>query len=48
MATKEDIIAYVAQMMAISPYKASELTGLANDAVAEVLDPEHIIDQSPN
>jgi hypothetical protein len=48
MAANEDVLAYVARMMGISRAKASELTGLANDAVAEVLDPEHIIDQSPD
>jgi hypothetical protein len=47
MEAKEDVLAYVARMMEISRVKASELTGLANDAVAEVLDPEHIVDQSP-
>jgi hypothetical protein len=47
MAANEDVLAYVARMMDISRAKASELTGLANDAVAEVLDPEHNIDQSP-
>src|ERR1700712_1572647 len=48
MEAKEDVLAYVARMMVISRAKAGELTGLANDAVAEVLDPEHIIDQSPD
>ncbi|HEY4198256.1 MAG TPA: hypothetical protein VGM63_22100 [Mucilaginibacter sp.] len=48
MAANEDVLAYVARMMGISRAKASELTWLANDAVAEVLDPEHIIDQSPD
>jgi hypothetical protein len=43
-ANEDDVLAYVARMMGISRVKASELTGLANDAVAEVLDPEHIID----
>jgi len=47
MAANVDVLAYVGRMMGISRIKASELTGLANDAVAEVLDPEHIIDQSP-
>jgi ethanolamine ammonia-lyase large subunit len=47
-ANEDDVLAYVARMMGISRVKASELTGLANDAVAEVLDPEHIIDQSPD
>jgi hypothetical protein len=46
--TKEDVLAYVARLMEINREKASELTGLANDAVAEVLDPEHINDQSPD
>jgi hypothetical protein len=48
MTANEDVLAYVARMMGISRAKTSELTGLANDAVAEVLDPEHIIDQSPD
>jgi hypothetical protein len=48
MEAKKDVLAYVARMMDISRGKASELTGLANDAVEEVLDPEHIIDQSPD
>jgi hypothetical protein len=48
METKEDVLAYVARLMEINREKASELTGLANDAVAEVLDPEHINDQSPD
>jgi hypothetical protein len=48
MAANEDVLGYVARMMGISRAKASDLTGLANDAVAEVLDPEHIIDQSPD
>jgi hypothetical protein len=48
MEAKEDVLSYVARMMDISRAKASELTGLANDAVEEVLDPEHIIDQSPD
>lgn len=47
MAANVDVLAYVGRMMGISRIKASELTGLANDAVAEVLDPEHIIDKSP-
>ncbi|MGF7036871.1 hypothetical protein [Mucilaginibacter lappiensis] len=47
MAANVDVLAYVGRMMGISRIKASELTGLANDAFAEVLDPEHIIDQSP-
>jgi hypothetical protein len=46
IATNEDVLAYVARMMGISRAKTSELTGLANDAIAEVLDPEHINDQS--
>jgi hypothetical protein len=48
METKEDVLAYVARLMEINRDKAIELTGLANDAVAEVLDPEHINDQSPD
>jgi hypothetical protein len=48
METKEDVLAYVGRLMEINREKASELTGLANDAVAEVLDPEHINDQSPD
>jgi hypothetical protein len=48
MATNEDVLAYVARMMGISRAMASELTALANDAVAEVLDSEHINDQSPD
>jgi hypothetical protein len=48
METKEDVLAYVARLMEINREKARELTGLANDAVAEVLDPEHINDQSPD
>jgi hypothetical protein len=47
MEKNENVLAYVARLMGISRAKASELTGLANDAVAEVLDPEHINDQSP-
>lgn len=47
MERKEDVLAYVARMMNISRAKAGELTGLANDAVEEVLDPEHIEDESP-
>jgi len=47
MEAKEDVLSYVARMMEISGAKASELTGMANDAVAEVLDTEHIVDQSP-
>lgn len=43
----EDVLSYVARQMNISREKASELTGLANDAVAEVLDTEHPIDHSP-
>jgi hypothetical protein len=43
----EDVLNYVARQMQISREKASELTGLANDAVAEVLDSEHIQDHSP-
>jgi hypothetical protein len=48
MATHEDLLAYVGRLMGISRAQASELTGLANDAVSEVLDSEHIIDQSPD
>jgi hypothetical protein len=48
MATKEDVLPFIARMMGISLANASELTGLANDAVDEVLDPEHITDQSPD
>jgi len=48
MEAKKDVLAYVARMMDMSRGKAGELTGLANDAVEEVLDPEHIIDQSPD
>jgi hypothetical protein len=47
MATHEDELAFVARMMGTSRAKASELTGLANDAVDEVLDPEHLKDESP-
>src|SRR4051794_26243996 len=47
MEAKDDVLAYVARMMGVSRAKAGELTGLANDAVAEVLDPEHIQDESP-
>jgi len=43
----EDKLTYVARQLRISREKASELTGLANDAVEEVLDPEHIQDHSP-
>jgi hypothetical protein len=43
----EDVLSYVARQMNISREKASELTGLANDAVAEVLDTEHPQDSSP-
>jgi len=43
----DDALGYVAKMMNISRTKASELTGLANDAVEEVLDLEHIEDHSP-
>ncbi|MEZ2334666.1 hypothetical protein AB6735_03490 [Mucilaginibacter sp. RCC_168] len=43
----EDVLSYVARQMNISREKASELTGLANDAVAEVLDTEHPLDHSP-
>lgn len=48
MEMKEDVLAYVGRLMGISRAKAGELTGLANDAVGEVLDPEHINDQSPD
>jgi hypothetical protein len=48
MTANEDVLAYVARLMGISREKASELTGLANDAVAQMLDPEHITDQSPD
>lgn len=44
---KDDVLAYISRMMGISRTKACELTGMANEAVAEVLDPEHMIDQSP-
>lgn len=47
MEADKDVLDFIARMMAISRAKASELTGLANDAVDEVLDPEHIEDHSP-
>src|SRR3569833_1426686 len=47
MAAQEDVLSYVARMMKISREKAGELTGLANDAVEEVLDPDHVEDHSP-
>jgi len=43
----EDAVGYVARLMGIKRSRAIELTGLANDAVEEVLDNEHIVDQSP-
>lgn len=43
----EDVLTYVARQLRTSREKASELTGLANDAIAEVLDAEHIRDDSP-
>ena|SRR3569833_3089730 len=43
----EDVLTYIARQMQISRERASELTGLANDAVAEVLDPDHVEDHSP-
>src|SRR3569833_2416403 len=43
----EDVLTYIARQMRISRDRASELTRLANDAVEEVLDPEHVEDHSP-
>jgi len=43
----EDALNYVARQLKVSRQRASELTGLANDAVEEVLDPDHIADDSP-
>jgi len=46
MEPAKDVLSYVARMMNITRAKAGELTGLANDAVDEVLYPEHIQDES--
>ena len=43
----EDVLSYIARQMDVSREKASELTGLANDAVAEVLNPDYSGDKSP-
>lgn len=43
----DNALDYVAKLMNISRAKASELTGLANDAVEDVLDPDHVEDHSP-
>lgn len=47
MEPDENVLSYVARMMHITRAKAGELTGLVNDAVDEVLDPEHVQDESP-
>ncbi|MBS1526746.1 MAG: hypothetical protein JST19_13900 [Bacteroidetes bacterium] len=47
MTGKEHVLDYVARMMNISREKAADLTGLADDAVREVLDPDHVEDRSP-
>ncbi len=43
----KDVLSYVAEQMGTSRNRASELTGLANDAVDEVLDIDHVEDRSP-
>jgi hypothetical protein len=48
MEKKEDVIGYVASKMNISRIRAAGFLGMANDAVEEVLDREHIPDYSRN
>jgi hypothetical protein len=43
----EDALSFVARQLRVSRERASELTGLANDAVEDVLDPDHVEDHSP-
>jgi len=46
MKDQEDVLDFVARMMGTTRARASELTGIANDAIAEVLDTDYIVDQS--
>jgi hypothetical protein len=43
----EDALSFVARQLRVSRERASELTGLADDAVEDVLDPDHVEDHSP-
>lgn len=43
----EDALSFVARQLRVTRERAIELTGLANEAVEDVLDPDHVDDHSP-